>query len=90
MNIDSLIITTPDSLRQMLTELLDERLAKIAPAKNDDAPLDKKSLAKYLGVSISTLEKIMKSGEIQYFNIGNQPRFTWTQIETYVNKKVSK
>lgn len=85
---NDLIITTPDSFRQMISDILDEKLAKLSQPKNDEAPRDKKSLAKYLGISISTLEKLMKANEIKYFNIGNQPRFTWEEIEAYIKRKV--
>lgn len=86
---NNLTLTPTDELVNMIREAIREEIVAILPSESRGAPLDKRTLAYYLGISISTLEKLMKSGDIKYFNIGNQPRFTWKTIDAYIKTKES-
>ena len=53
---------------------------------------DAKSLAKYLKISLRTMETLIKAGEIPpYFRIGRQRRWFKLDIAAYLNsKKITK
>ena len=51
------------------------------------APANKKQAALHLGISISTLDQILKSSQLPSFTIGRQVRIRWNDLENYVNSK---
>jgi excisionase family DNA binding protein len=60
------------------------------PASTTDQPqppATKKEAANYLGVSMPTLDALMRSGELKFFNIGRSVRLRWADIDAYINQK---
>jgi excisionase family DNA binding protein len=50
-------------------------------------PATKKQAAEHLCVSMPTLDALMRSGKLKFFNIGRSVRLRWTDIDAYINKK---
>jgi predicted site-specific integrase-resolvase len=50
--------------------------------------LKKKQVAEILQISLRTLERVMKLGNIKYVQINNQPRFQQEHITEYLNKNL--
>lgn len=48
--------------------------------------LSKKEVAAYLGVSVSTIDRKMKSKEIPYHKLGRTVRFSKKEIEEYLER----
>lgn len=45
-----------------------------------------KELAELLGVSVRTLERVLKRGELPYYVIGRSKRFRHADVEAYLAK----
>ena len=55
--------------------VLPELLARTRPGGLSDAPVDIEDIAKVLGVSVPTVRRMVKAGEIPFLKFGRQYRF---------------
>ncbi len=46
--------------------------------------LDKQDLARYFGVSVDTIERLVKAGELAAVRIGSQVRFTLEDVDGFI------
>jgi excisionase family DNA binding protein len=47
---------------------------------------DKQSLARYFRVSTDTIDRLVKAGELRAVRIGNQIRFTFEDVEAFIER----
>lgn len=47
---------------------------------------DKRSLAQYFRVSVDTIERLVKAGELPAVRIGNQVRFTLEDVDRFIHR----
>jgi excisionase family DNA binding protein len=46
--------------------------------------LDKQDLARYFGVSVDTIERLVKAGELAAVRVGSQVRFTLEDVDGFI------
>lgn len=87
----TIIQTTSDELLQLVREAVREELRCHAdqslngPEYVTKAPATRQQAAKFLNVSLPTLDKLIRSNQLTSFNIGRQIRIKWADLEAYVN-----
>ena len=54
------------------------------PAPRRPEMLDKQDLARYFGVSVDTIERLVKAGELAAVRIGSQVRFTLEDVDGFI------
>jgi excisionase family DNA binding protein len=47
---------------------------------------DKQTLARYFRVSVDTIERLVKAGELPAVKIGNQVRFTVDDVDAFIER----
>lgn len=47
---------------------------------------DKQTLARYFGVSVDTIDRLVKAGELAAVKIGNQVRFTLDDVDAFIDR----
>jgi excisionase family DNA binding protein len=47
---------------------------------------DKQNLARYFGVSVDTIERLVKAGDLPAVRIGGQVRFTLEDVDGFIHK----
>lgn len=47
---------------------------------------DKQTLARYFRVSVDTIERLVKAGELPAVRIGNQVRFTLDDVDAFIER----
>jgi excisionase family DNA binding protein len=47
---------------------------------------DKQNLARYFGVSVDTIERLVKAGDLPAVRIGNQVRFTLEDVDGFIHR----
>lgn len=50
----------------------------------------KQEIAQYLGLSVPTIERMMKARKIPYYRLSGYPRFEKTQIDNWLEKRAVK
>lgn len=58
-----------------------------ATSETMKAPATRRDAAEYLGISLPTLDQLIKSNQLPVFNVGRQVRIKWSDLEDYINKK---
>jgi excisionase family DNA binding protein len=48
--------------------------------------LDKQQLARYFGVSVDTIERLVKAGDLTAVRIGSQIRFTREDVDAFIDR----
>jgi len=48
--------------------------------------LDKQTLARYFRVSVDTIERLVKAGELPAVRIGNQVRFSLDDVDAFIER----
>ncbi len=82
-----------DDLKDLLGEVLEEKLSLLKSEKKDLELITRQEASKILGVSLPTLHKLTKNGEIPAFRVSNQIRYKKQsildniQIQIKPNKK---
>lgn len=77
-------ITSPEALRTALIDALKE-LKIIQPTVYEmKAPATRQQACKFLNISLPTLDKLTKSGQIKAYGIGRQIRINWAELEKFV------
>lgn len=66
------------------------KMMRDAPAKPASDRMSEQKAADWLGVSVFTLQRIRKRGEIGHAKVGNRAQYTLEDLETYVASKSSK
>lgn len=61
-----------------------------APVKPASDRMSEQKAADWLGVSVFTLQRIRKRGEIGHAKVGNRAQYTVEDLETYIVSKSSK
>lgn len=80
---NEIIVTTPDQLKQIINECLNERKTEPTPAPQQEQNkylYSIRELADFLHVSIVTAQKIKNSGSIRYVQHGRKLIFNTLQI----------
>ncbi|OOQ57123.1 helix-turn-helix domain-containing protein [Mucilaginibacter pedocola] len=85
---ETIIQASATEFIQMVRDAVREELSALKPTAREDRPAaNKKEAAAALRVSLSTLERLIKSGEVPIFNIGKKVFIKNADIEAYLNKK---
>lgn len=66
------------------------QMMRVTPPKAASDRLSEQKAADWLGVSIFTLQRIRKRGEIGHAKVGNRAQYTLEDLETYIASKSSK
>lgn len=83
-------ITSPEGLRAAMMDVLTElNLIEKPTAVEVKRPATKSEACKYLGISIPTLDILLRTDQIKHFRIGRQVRINWADLENYVNQQVA-
>lgn len=53
-------------------------------------PATRKEAADFLGLSLPTLDTLIKTDQLKAFNIGRQIRVNWNDLEAFLNEKGGK
>ena len=98
------IIFDPSDFEPLVTQIVRECLRQLRPptpcechnaaSQRDDHALTIREAAKYIGVCERTLRKLMKDGEIEFFDAGNgskkaMPRFRRTILDGFTKRRAS-
>jgi excisionase family DNA binding protein len=51
---------------------------------------DKQNLARYFGVSVDTIERLVKAGDLPAVRIGSQVRFTLEDVDGFIHRHRTK
>ncbi len=51
---------------------------------------DKQALARYFRVSVDTIDRLVKAGELAAIKIGNQVRFTLDDVDAFIERHRTK
>lgn len=79
-----------DSLQEMIRQAIHEEMkssSSIVKPSEAKKPLTMVELADYLGVTVQTIIRKMKKGEIPYFRIGDSPRYELEKVLKALSKK---
>ena len=85
MNNDTVYITSKEGLKSALIDVLSELKLIQLPDPEPKAPATRIEACKFLNISLPTLVKLIHSGQLKSFNIGNRVRIRWSDLEAYVN-----
>lgn len=79
---------TESEIRQMMLEVAKEAVELFHRHQDhsDRPPFTRKEAAIHLGVSLPTLDTLIKTGQIKSFNIGRSVRITWDELNRSANK----
>lgn len=79
---ESLIITTPTELKELITEAIKAipYSEPIITKEVDESLLDKKQAAKMLNVSLATIDNYRRNGMIPSYRIGSAVRFKKSEL----------
>ncbi|MDB5131792.1 MAG: hypothetical protein JWR02_1541 [Mucilaginibacter sp.] len=86
---NTVIQGTPEEFLDVVRQAIREELTMHSQQsiKQPVQTLSKKEAAKYLHLSLSTLERLLKGGEVPFFNIGKRIFIKQVDIEDFLNKK---
>ncbi|RKR83310.1 excisionase family DNA binding protein [Mucilaginibacter gracilis] len=76
-----------ERVETLINHLIEGRSPINVSANSTEPPATRGHAASYLGISLPTLDNLIKSGQIKSFNIGRQVRIKWADLEAYVNGK---
>jgi excisionase family DNA binding protein len=62
---------------------------EVQPAARTEM-FDKQNLARYFRVSVDTIERLVKAGELPAVRIGNQVRFTLEDVDGFIERHRTK
>lgn len=71
---------TMNELKSKLDKIEGGGISTSEPATKSDA-------AKYLGVSLSTVDNLLKSKQLKPFRMGKSVRFTYEDLDAFIEKK---
>lgn len=84
------IIATEQSLQEVFDAAFEksfERFNSKFSHKIEKKPATRKEAADHLGVSLPTLDTLIKTEQLKAFNIGRQVRINWNDLDSFLNKK---
>lgn len=83
-----IIQASEEEFLQIVRLAVREEMKSFVPANMEQrAPATKKEAADHLGISLPTLDQLIKTKQLKSFNIGRSVRFRWVDIEAYLDKK---
>lgn len=86
-----LILTTPEALKLLISEAIDERLAKIPVIQPEVKEIvDNDVLCKRLNVSESTIARMRKRRQIPFMQIGGVIRYDYNAVVKALENKNKK
>ncbi len=91
-NATAFFVAFQSMVKQAVTEALADKAAGAAPASVPDEikpPATRAEAAKFLNISLPTLDVLVKTEQIRAFNIGRSVRITWAELERYVADRES-
>jgi predicted DNA-binding transcriptional regulator AlpA len=82
---DQFTIPTLERIGELFDQKLSERLSEL-PANDADKPLDRRELAAFLGISLSTLDKEIAAG-LPHFYVSDSRRFIRSEVLSYLRTR---
>ncbi|WP_262250097.1 helix-turn-helix domain-containing protein [Parapedobacter soli] len=81
-------LTTPE-IRQLFREEIETFFKGLENKSEKSArpPATRKEAANHLGISLPTLDTLVKTGQLKSFNIGRQVRIDWGELESFIKKR---
>lgn len=74
----------PEILKNVVKEIIDDKLIEL------NNRLDSKKAAKYLNISVKTLDNKCSLGEINYYRVGKKREFEYDDLKHYKSLKEKK
>lgn len=81
---DRVFITSEEGLKSALFDILSDFKLIQLPDVEPKAPATRMEACKFLNISLPTLVKLIQTGQLKSFNIGNRVRIRWSDLEAYV------
>lgn len=75
------------SMESKLEALLNVVEAKSGIAIQREEAANRAQAAKYLGVSVGTIDNLVRSKQLKPFRLGSSVRFTYTDLDEFIEKK---
>ena len=79
-----------EAIAQRVIELLKPVMSGNGNQDNEDKILNKKELAKYIGVDVSWINKKVSANEIPYSKFGKYVRFKKSVIDKWIDRQTIK
>lgn len=73
-----------------LTNIVEETRTSTLPktlSHDRKSPATRKLAAEYLGVSVPTVDLLVKSKQLRPTRIGRAVRFTWDELDAFISKR---
>ena len=82
-------MSLPLSARSAPSDGFADASGAVEPAARTEM-FDKQNLARYFGVSVDTIERLVKAGDLPAVRIGSQVRFTLEDVDGYIHRHRTK
>jgi len=82
-----IIVITKEELRELIKEAVKEAIVSNKSESKPSSPATRREASHFLGVSLPTLDILLKTNQIKSFNIGRQVRINWSDLDNYINTK---
>jgi excisionase family DNA binding protein len=82
-------MSLPLGARSASSELSARSSETVEPAGRTEM-FDKQNLARYFGVSVDTIERLVKAGDLPAVRIGSQVRFTLEDVDGFIHRHRTK
>lgn len=87
MTAPTVAVVSPEALRQIIVEAVQEALAELAPAQPEGL-LDRAELARRLGLSTRALDRLRREG-LPTIMVGDVPRWRWPAVVEWLEGRVT-
>lgn len=68
-------------------EAIDSKLNGLSGANNKDETTSREEAAKYIGVSVRTIDTFVKTGQLVAIRLGSRVRFDYKDLDAFIKKK---
>lgn len=82
MTAPTVAVVSPEALRQIIVDAVQEALADLAPAQPEGL-LDRAELARRLGLSTRALDRLRREG-MPTLMVGDVPRWRWPAVVAWL------
>lgn len=73
-------------VKQAVQEALSEQIKENPKEETVRPPANRQEAAKYLTISLPTLDTLIRTEQIKAYRIGRQVRINWYELERYVKE----
>lgn len=77
------LISIENKLENLLNAIESNKVIKVQP----EEAANRTQAAKYLNVSVSTIDALVKSKQLKSFRIGKSVRFTYAGLDEFIEKR---